>query len=125
MTTSEIVLMFIKSIPALLLVFVLWPLGLGAGLGIKRNIDRYIIGFCAVQALFFLCYIPAFLNSWSSRTLTAVATVTISVIALVSSGLHPLILCKTVMPVFYLPTHYLIIWRNCFSLACGHLSLIY
>ena len=27
------------------------------------------------------------------------------------SGLHPLILCKTVIPVFYVPIHYLIIWR--------------
>ena len=27
------------------------------------------------------------------------------------TGLHPLILCKTVLPVFYVPIHYLIIWR--------------
>ncbi len=82
MTTAEIILMFIKSIPALLLVFLIWPLGLGAGLGIKKNIDRYIIGFAAVQAVFFLCYIPAILNAWSSRTLTAVGAITISALAI-------------------------------------------
>lgn len=210
--------MFIKSVPALLLVFFVWPLGLGAGLGLKKNIDRYIIGFAAVQATFFLCYIPAILNSWSSRTLTAVGAITISLLAIggatirfakvsekkeflalkrpnlqhlrnpfflgalviivyelyiyvfkepwiygddvtymrlvtqfvdtnaiytkewagqinptplreinfkyvftsyypflgsisILTGLHPLILCKTVIPVFYLPTHYLITWR--------------
>lgn len=218
MTTAEIVLMFIKSIPALLLVFLIWPLGLGAALGIKKNIDRYIIGFAAVQAVFFLCYIPAILNSWSSRTLTAVGAITISALAIggaairfvkasekkdflalrkpdfkylknpfflgaliiilyelyvyvfkepwiygddvtyirmvtdfvdtnaiytktwsgqvdltplseinykyvftsyypflgsisILTELHPLILCKTVIPVFYLPIHYLITWR--------------
>lgn len=220
MTTSEIVLMFIKSIPALLLVFVIWPLGLGIGFGLKKNIDRYIIGFCTVQAIFFLCYIPAILNAWSSRTLTAVGAITISLIAIggaalrfaktdekneflalkipdfnylrnpfflgaliiivyelyiyvfkepwiygddvsymtrvtrfvdtnsiytkswvgqvepsslrevsvkavltsyypfvgmisIISGLHPLILCKTIIPLIYLPTHYLIVWRIC------------
>ena len=218
MTTSEIVLMFIKSVPALMLVFIFWPLGLGAGLGLKKNIDRYLIGFAAVQAIFFICYIPAILNSWSSRTLTAVGAITISILAIggvalrlaksrnkkeflalqkpnykyiknpffigalviilyelyiyvfkepwiygddvtymklvtdfvdtnaiytktwagqvsptplsrvsfkyvftsyypflgmisILTGLHPLILCKTVIPIFYLPIHYLITWR--------------
>lgn len=218
MTISEIVLMLIKSVPALLLVFIIWPLGLGAGLGLKKNIDRYIIGFATVQAIFFICYIPAILNSWSSRTLTAVGAITISVLAIggavlrlakssdkksfialqnpnfqylknpffvgaliiiiyelyiyvfkepwiygddvsyirtitrivdtnaiytktwagqidstplksvsfkalftsyypflsmisIITNLHPLILCKTVIPVFYLPIHYLITWR--------------
>ncbi len=218
MITTEIVLMLLESIPALMLVFVLWPLGLGAALGLKKNIDRYIIGFAVVQAVFFLCYIPAILNEWSSRTLTAVGAITISVLAIAGSairfakasdkkeflsiikpnlqylknpfflgalaiilyelyiyvfkepwiygddvsyirditrivdtnsiytkywvgqidpipleevsfkalftsyypflamismltGLHPLILCKTVIPVFYLPIHYLITWR--------------
>ena len=218
MITTEIVLMLLKSIPALMLVFVLWPLGLGAALGLKKSIDRYIIGFAAVQAVFFLCYIPAILNAWSSRTLTAVGAITISALAIGGSvlrfakasekkdflalgkpdlkylknpfflgalaiilyelyiyvfkepwiygddvsyirditrivdtnsiytkywvgqvdpipleevsfkalftsyypflamismltGLHPLILCKTVIPVFYLPIHYLITWR--------------
>ena len=218
MITTEIVLMLLKSIPALMLVFVLWPLGIGAALGLKKNIDRYIIGFSAVQAVFFLCYIPAILNAWSSRTLTAVGAITISALAIggaairfvkasekkdflalrkpdlkylknpfflgaliiilyelyvyvvkepwiygddvtyirmitdfvdtntiytklwsgqvnptdlsrinfkyvytsyypllgtisILTGLHPLILCKTVIPVFYLPIHYLITWR--------------
>ncbi|MCR5592168.1 MAG: hypothetical protein K6F79_00285 [Saccharofermentans sp.] len=218
MITAETIIMFLKSIPALLLVFLIWPLGLGAGLGIKKNIDRYIIGFAAVQAVFFLCYIPAILNAWSSRTLTAVGAITISALAIggaairfvkasekkdflalrkpdfkylknpfflgaliiilyelyvyvfkepwiygddvtyirmvtdfvdtnaiytktwsgqadltplseinykyvftsyypflgsisILTGLHPLILCKTVIPVFYLPIHYLITWR--------------
>ena len=201
-----------------MLVFVIWPLGLGAGLGLKKNIDRYIIGFATVQAIFFICYIPAILNSWSSRTLTAVGAITISILAIggaalrlaksrnkkeflalkkpnykyfknpfflgamiiilyelyiyifkepyiygddvtymrlvtdfvdtnaiyvkswagqvdptplseisfkyvftsyypflgmisILTGLHPLILCKTVIPIFYLPIHYLITWR--------------
>ena len=53
-----IVLSVIRAVLMLLVVFVVWPLMLGAGLGLKRNIDRYIIGFCATQALFFLIYIP-------------------------------------------------------------------
>ena len=208
----------LKAVPALILVFGIWPLLLGTGLGLKRNIDRYIIGFTAVQALFFLIYIPAILMGWSSRTLTAVAAILISLVSgagavlrykkaadkkefialskpdlsffknpyfdialiiviyqlvryvlkqpyiygddvtyitmitdfvdtnaiyvktwagqidptplseisfkyvftsyypfmgmiSILSGLHPLILCKTVIPVFYVPIHYLIIWR--------------
>lgn len=208
----------LKAIPALALVFVIWPLLLGSALGFKKNLDRYIIGFCSVQALFFLIYIPAILLGWSSLALTIVAAVVISLtgiagagirlyryndkkefialtkpdlsffknpyfdIALVViiyqvvryiikqpyiygddvtyitmitdfvdtnaiytktwagqidpipltevsfkyvftsyypflgsisilTGLHPLILCKTVIPVFYVPIHYLIIWR--------------
>lgn len=213
-----VVLSVIRAVLMLLLVFVVWPLMLGAGLGFKRNIDRYIIGFCATQALFFLIYIPAILMSWSSMTLTIVGAVVITLggaigaglklykskdkkdfmaitkpdfsffknpyfdIALIIciyqviryivkqpyiygddvtyitmitdfvdtnaiytktwagqafptplseisfkyvftsyypymgmisilTGLHPLILCKTVIPIFYVPIHYLIIWR--------------
>ena len=53
----ELILPLIKSIPALLLIFLIWPMTLGAGLGLKKNIDRYLIGFAAVQALFFIVYI--------------------------------------------------------------------
>ena len=214
----NICLEILKAIPALALIFVIWPLLLGAALGLKKNIDRYIIGFCAVQALFFIVYIPAVLLSWSSTALSVVAAIVITVagaagtglrffkhnnkkefvalakpdlnylknpyfdiglivvilqviryvvkqpyiygddvtyitmvtdivdtnaiytktwvgqidptplseisfkyvftsyypfIGMISiiTGLHPLILCKTVLPVFYVPIHYLIIWR--------------
>jgi len=213
-----VVISVIRAVSVLLIVFGVWPLMLGAGLGLKRNIDRFIIGFCAEQALFFLVYIPAILMSWSSMTLTIVAAVVITVVGVagaalrmtkandkkdfmaltkpdfsffknpcfdialviviyqiiryivkqpyiygddttyitmitqfvdtnaiytktwagqidpvplseisfkyvftsyypyigmisILSGLHPLILCKTVIPIFYLPIHYLIIWR--------------
>lgn len=213
-----IVISVIRAILMLLIIFVAWPLLLGAGLGLKRNLDRFIIGFCATQALFFLIYIPAIIFSWSSMALTVVATIVISLVGLIGaglrfyktndkkeylalnkpdlnffknpyfdvaliiviyqlvryvikqpyiygddvtyitmitdfvdtnaiytkawagqidptplsqisfkyvftsyypfmgmisilSGLHPLILCKTVIPVFYVPIHYLIIWR--------------
>ncbi len=72
--------MLIKALPALILVFFIWPLTLGAGLGLKKNIDRYIIGFCAVQALFYIVYIPAIVFSWSSRTLTYAAAIIITIV---------------------------------------------
>lgn len=213
-----IVLSVIRAVLTLLIIFVVWPLLLGTGLGLKRNLDRFIIGFCAEQALFFLVYIPAILMSWTSMALTIIGAVVISLagaigtwlrmkrssdkkefaaltkpdfsyfknpyfdIALIIviyqlvryvvkqpyiygddvtyitmitdyvdtnaiytktwagqltptplseisfkyvftsyypfmgmismiTGLHPLILCKTVIPVFYVPIHYLIIWR--------------
>ncbi len=81
-----IVLSVIRAVLMLLLVFVVWPLMLGAGLGLKRNIDRYIIGFCATQALFFLIYIPAILMSWSSMTLTIVGTVVITLVGVIGAG---------------------------------------
>ena len=213
----EIALMFLKSLPVLLLAFLCWPFTLGVALGVKRHTDRYIIGFAAMQALFFIIYIPAILFGWSTRTLsiTAAAVITVAGVAgtliryftsdnkqeifrvnkpdpkffknpyfiismviiiyeiliyvvkepyiygddityiplitnmvdsnhiytvkwagaapiplsrvnfkfvftsyypflgmlSVLSGLHPLILCKTVIPLIYLPTHYLIVWR--------------
>ena len=214
----ELILPLIKSIPALLLVFFIWPLALGAGLGLKKNLDRYLVGFAAVQAVFYLVYFPAVAFSWSSRTLVfaAAAVITLAAIAgaavrllkadnrkeflalnkpdfsffknpfficallviayemwtyavkepyiygddftyvrlitdfidtdtiyvkhwtgqasaapladidykyvftsyypflgmiSVISGLHPLILCKTVIPLIYIPVHYLIVWR--------------
>ena len=83
-----IVLSVIRAVLMLLLVFVVWPLMLGAGLGLKRNIDRYIIGFCATQALFFLIYIPAILMSWSSMTLTIVGAVVITLVGAIGAGLR-------------------------------------
>ena len=74
----DLAIMLIKALPALILIFFIWPLALGAGLGLKKNIDRYIIGFAAVQALFFLLYIPAIVFSWSSRAYTYTAAVIIS-----------------------------------------------
>ncbi|MBR3533998.1 MAG: hypothetical protein IKN80_08990 [Clostridiales bacterium] len=218
MVTAEFILLMIKSAPALILMFIIWPMTLGAALGVKKNLDRYLIGFAAVQALFFLVYIPAILFSWTSRTLSYSAAVLItaagiagtvirymkadsksafiawhrpdfrylknpcfliavavilyevwinvtrepyiygddvSFISIITrfvdtntiytktwsgqtdpipfadlnfkrvftsyypllgmesilSGLHPLILCKTVIPVFYIPVHYLTVWR--------------
>lgn len=52
----DLAIMLIKALPALILIFFIWSLTLGAGLGLKRNIDRYIIGFAAVHAHFFLAY---------------------------------------------------------------------
>ena len=208
----------LKSVPALLLVFLCWPLFLGTSLGFKKNLDRYIVGFASVQALFFVVYVPAILGGWSSRTLSYTATSVITVVGVagciirfkkatdkkeflalkkpdlrylknpffliglciivyqlwiyvakepyiygddivyvrmitdyvdtnavytkewagqmvstplseinfkyvftsyypflgmisILTGLHPLILCKTIVPLVYLPTHYLIIWR--------------
>lgn len=72
--------MVLKALPALILIFFVWPITLGAGLGIKRNIDRYLIGFATVQALFFLVYIPAIHFSWSSRTLTYTAAIIITIV---------------------------------------------
>ncbi len=213
-----IVLSVIRAVLTLLIIFVVWPFLLGTGLGLKRNLDRFIIGFCAEQALFFLVYIPAILMSWTSMALTIIGAAVISLagaigtwlrmkrssdkkefaaltkpdfsyfknpyfdIALIIviyqlvryvvkqpyiygddvtyitmitdyvdtnaiytkawagqltptplseisykyvftsyypfmgmismiSGLHPLILCKTVIPIIYVPVHYLIIWR--------------
>ena len=213
-----VVISTIRAVLVLLIVFGVWPLMLGAGLGLKRNIDRFIIGFCAEQALFFLVYIPAILLSWSSMALTITAAIIITLAGVIGaglrlykskdkkeyialtkpdisffknpyfdialaiviyqvvryvvkqpyiygddttyitmitqfvdtnaiytktwagqidptplseisfkyiftsyypymgmisilSGLHPLILCKTVIPIFYVPIHYLIIWR--------------
>lgn len=83
-----VVLSVIRAVLMLLLVFVVWPLLLGAGLGLKRNIDRYIIGFCATQALFFLIYIPAILMSWSSMTLTIVGAVVITLVGAIGAGLR-------------------------------------
>lgn len=215
--------MIIKALPALILVFFIWPLTLGVALGIKKNLDRFLIGFAAVQALFFLVYIPAICFAWNSRTLTYTAAIIITVVGvggtlfryyrapsrkdflalskpnlayfknpffLVAIGiilyeiwicvtkepyiygddivylrmvtdfvdtnaiytktwsgqlvptplneidfkyvftsyypflgmisiltkLHPLILCKTIIPLIYLPTHYLIAWRICIHL---------
>ncbi len=78
----ELALMIIRALPALILVFLIWPLTLGAGIGLKKNLDRYLVGFAAVQALFFIVYIPAIALAWSSRTLTYSATVLISVIGI-------------------------------------------
>lgn len=214
----EYLIMFVCALPALILIFLIWPLTLGATLGIKNNLDRYLIGFAAVQALFFIVYVPAICFSWSSRVLTYTAAIIITVVGiggallryyrapsrkdflalskpnlaylknpffLVAIGivfyelwvyavkepyiygddvtyirmvtdivdtdtiytktwagqadylplseinfkylftsyypflsmisiltkLHPLILCKTIIPLIYLPTHYLIVWR--------------
>ncbi len=218
MRSMDLPLMLIRAVPALVLVFLIWPVLLGAGLGLKKNIDRYIVGFAASQALFFVVYIPAVLFSWSSRTLvyTAVGVITlvgaagafiryrkasdhreflslkkpdmkflsnpffwgfvliaayemwtyavkepyiygddVTYVRLITSfvdtneiyvkswtgqmtsvplsdvdikylvtsyypflgmisiltGLHPLVLCKTVLPLVYIPVHYLIVWR--------------
>ncbi len=215
--------MIIKALPALILIFFIWPITLGAALGIKENIDRYLIGFAAVQALFFLVYIPAICFFWSSRVLTYTAALLITIVGVggallrynrsssrksflaitkpnityfknpffllaigiilyemwiyltkepyiygddttyislitqivdtdaiytkwwtgqientpineisikyvftsyypfismmsVLSGIRPLILCKTIIPLFYVPIHYLIVWRICRSL---------
>ncbi len=83
-----VVLSVIRAVLMLLLVFVVWPLILGAGIGLKRNIDRYIIGFCATQALFFLIYIPAILMSWSSMTLTIVGAIAITLVGAIGAGLR-------------------------------------
>ena len=83
-----VVLSVIRAVFALLIIFVVWPLLLGAALGLKRNIDRYIIGFCSVQALFFLVYIPAILMSWSSMTLTIVGAIVISLAGIIGAGLR-------------------------------------
>ena len=79
----EIALMFLKSLPVLLLAFLCWPFTLGVALGVKRHTDRYIIGFAAMQALFFIIYIPAILFGWSTRTLsiTAAAVITVAGVA--------------------------------------------
>lgn len=84
----ELTFMIIKAIPSIVLVFIIWPLLLGAALGLKKNLDRYIIGFCSVQALFFLIYIPAILMSWSSMALTIVATAVISLTGVVGAGIR-------------------------------------
>ncbi len=214
----DLVIKIISAIPALILVFFIWPIALGITLGIKRNVDRYLLGFASVQAAFFLLYIPAIVFAWSSRTLSYTAAITITVISIVGvivrclntpsrleffalnkpnyayfknvfmwgaiiiiafelwtyitkepwiygddvsyitritsfvdsnaiytkasslqiestplesvsykavftsyypylgmisilTNLHPLILCKTIIPLIYLPTHYLIVWR--------------
>ncbi len=210
--------MLVCALPALILIFLIWPLTLGATLGIKNNLDRYLIGFAAVQALFFIVYVPAICFSWSSRVLTYTAAIIITVVGIggallryyrapsrkdflalskpnlaylknpffliaiciilyemwiyatkepyiygddvtymtlvtrfvdtnsiytkswagqvvptqlseisykyvftsyypflgmisILSSIHPLILCKTILPLIYLPTHYLIVWR--------------
>ncbi len=215
--------MIFRALPAIILVFLIWPLTLGATLGIKKNLDRYIIGFATVQALFFIVYIPAICFAWSSRALTYTAAIIITLFGVggtlfryhhtrsrkeflaltkpnlaylknpfllvaigivlyemwiyaakepwiygddvaylktitrivdtnsiytkswvgqfepaplntisfkavftsyypflgmisILSGLHPLILCKTVIPLIYLPTHYLVVWRICMFL---------
>ena len=76
----ELALMIIRGLPGLALVFLIWPMLLGTALGMKKNLDRYLIGFSAVQALFFIVYIPAITLSWSSRTLayTAAAVITLA-----------------------------------------------
>ena len=84
----NIYLEILKAIPALVLVFVIWPILLGVSLGLKKNIDRYIIGFCAVQALFFIIYIPAILMSWSSLALTIVAAIAITILGCIGSGIR-------------------------------------
>lgn len=81
-------LMILKAIPALILVFIVWPFTLGAGLGLKKNLDRYIIGFTTVQALYFIIYIPAIVFSWSSRTLTYTAAGVITVVGLTGALLQ-------------------------------------
>jgi len=70
--------MIIKGLPGLALVFLIWPMLLGMALGMKKNLDRYLIGFAAVQALFYLVYIPAITLSWSSQTLAYTAAVMIT-----------------------------------------------
>lgn len=212
------VLLFVRGILALVLVFFCWTILLGTGLGFKKYIDRLIVGFAAVQTLFYLVYIPAIVFSWSTRLLVCLSTISITGISIllsyvrykktndrkklfylhkpdvryvknpfflgaimiiayemwiyifkepyiygddttyvrlitemvdtnslytrewadqivplaineisykyaftsyypflsvvsILSGIHPLILCKTVIPVIYLPLHYLIIWR--------------
>lgn len=206
------------SVPVLVLIFICWPMLLGTALGLKNNIDRFIVGFTAVQAVFYLVYIPAMVFSWSSRTLSFTAAAVITVVSVIGvvvqyrkatgvrsllswktpnlkylsnpffigmlviviyelwvyvfkepyiygddvsymrrvtrfvdtnsiytkewsgqtgempladvgfkavftsyypflgmisvlSGIHPLILCKTIIPVIYVPVHYLIVWR--------------
>ena len=84
----DIVVKILCAVPALVLVFGLWPVLLGCTLGFKRWIDRYIVGFCAVQALFFVVYIPAIIFGWSSRLLTGVAAVVISLVGLLGSWLR-------------------------------------
>ncbi len=84
----NIFLEILKAIPGLILVFGIWPMLLGAALGLKKNMDRYIIGFTAVQALFFLVYIPAILMGWSSRSLTVVAAIVISLAGFAGSSLR-------------------------------------
>ena len=78
MVTADFIFLMIKSTPALILIFIIWPMTLGAALGVKKNLDRYLIGFAAVQALFFLVYIPAIMFSWTSRTLAYTAAVLIT-----------------------------------------------
>lgn len=84
----DIVVKILCAVPALALVFGLWPVLLGCTLGFKKWIDRYIVGFCAVQALFFIVYIPAILFGWPSRTLTGVAAGVISLVGLLGSWLR-------------------------------------
>ena len=83
-----VVLSVIRAVLVLLIIFGVWPLLLGAALGLKRNIDRYIIGFCAEQALFFLVYIPAILLSWSSMALTITAAIIITLAGVIGAGLR-------------------------------------
>ena len=91
--------MIVKALSALILIFIIWPIALGVCLGFKKNIDRYIIGFCAVQALFFVMYIPAILFAWSSRALAFSATTVITSISIIgvliryrnASSLHELL----------------------------------
>lgn len=84
----ELILPLIKSIPALLLIFLIWPMTLGAGLGLKKNIDRYIVGFCSVQAVFYLVYFPAVVFSWSSRTLVFTAAAVITLVSVAGAGVR-------------------------------------
>ena len=88
MVTGEFILLMIKSTPALILMFFIWPMTLGAALGVKKNLDRYLIGLAAVQALFFLVYIPAILFSWTFRTLSYSAAVLITAAGITSTAIR-------------------------------------
>ncbi len=83
-----LVLLIIRAVFALLIIFIAWPLLLGTGLGLNRNLDRYIIGFCATQALFFLIYIPAIIFGWSSMALTLTAASVISILGVAGAYLR-------------------------------------
>ncbi len=89
--STMFVLSVIRAVLVLLIIFLVWPLLLGCALGLKRNLDRFIIGFCATQALFFLVYTPAILFGWSSMALTIIAALVISIVGIVGSWLR---LCK-------------------------------